>query len=220
MLLAEDLLLLAYDDESGKQDGFMNLGYGLAGAVLIELAELGKVELDGEGAKSRLHVVDSGSTGNAVLDEWLEKLAKYDGKKPKDAVAGLHRGLDDRLLTALAERGILSREEGKIMGIFPSTRWPTADSSHERHLRQRLRDVLVTGVDPDTRTAALIGLLSGVDAVGHVVDKSERKAAKARAKEIADGNWAADAAQKAIQEMTAAVMTAVVVPIVVSAGSA
>ena len=38
LLLAEELFLLAHDDESGKSDNTMGLTNGLAGALLLDLA--------------------------------------------------------------------------------------------------------------------------------------------------------------------------------------
>lgn len=213
MLLAEDLLLLSYDDDTGRKSGVGNLDYALVGAVLIELAEHGRLDVT---EKGRLAVVDNAPTGQPVLDDWLGKAAKYEGTKPKDAVSGLSSGLADRLLASLAERGILREEKGKVLGIFPTTRWPAEDSSHELALRERLRAVLVDGTEPDEHTAPLIALLSAVDAVGEVVEKPERKDAKQRASEIAEGNWASAATKKAVEELTAAVMVAVMVPTVIA----
>ncbi|WP_051400143.1 GOLPH3/VPS74 family protein [Haloechinothrix halophila] len=216
MLLAEDLLLLSYDDDTGRKSGVGNLDYALAGAVLIDLADLGRLDVT---EKGRLTVVDDAPTGQAVLDDWLGKVAKYEGKKPKDAVSGLSSGLADRLLATLAERGILREEKGKVLGIFPTTRWPAEDSSHELALRERLRTVLVSGAEPDERTAPLIALLSAVDAVGEVVEKHERKDAKQRAEQIAEGDWASAATKKAVEELTAAVAAAVIVPTVITGTS-
>lgn len=216
MLLAEDLLLLSYDDDTGRKSGMGNVEYALAGAVLIELAERGKLDVT---EKGRLVVVDDTPTGQVILDDWLGKAAKYDGKKPKDAVPSLSSGLADRLLTSLAERGILREEKGKVLGIFPTTRWPAQDSSHELALRERLRWVLVDGAEPDEHTAPLIALLSAVDAVGEVVEKHERKDANRRAAQIAKGNWASAATKKAVEELTAAIVVAVTVPVVVAGTS-
>ncbi|GAA5109692.1 GOLPH3/VPS74 family protein [Haloechinothrix salitolerans] len=216
MLLAEDLLLLSYDDDTGRKSGVENLDYALAGAVLIELAERDRLDITENG---KLTVVDGSPTGHAVLDDWLDKAAKYEGKKPKDAVPSLSSGLADRVLTTLAERGILREEKGKVLGIFPTTRWPAQDSSHELALRERLRSVLVDGAEPDERTAPLIALLSAVDGVGEVVEKHERKDAKRRAEQIAEGNWASTATKKAVEELTTAVMAAVIVPTVITGTS-
>lgn len=211
MLLAEELVLLAYNDVTGKKDGFPNLGYALAGANLVDLAERGKIAIDGEGHKARLRILDTTDTGNRILDKSLAVLAgKYDGKRPSDALATVSNGVQEKVLDGLAERGILQKERGKVLGVFPSTRWPAVDSTHEDELRATLKNVL-DGADPSARTAALIGLLEAVNAIGSVAGHTGRRAAKERAKEIAEREWAGDATQKAIQQMTAAVMVAATV---------
>lgn len=213
MLIAEDLLLLAYDDETGKSviDG-TRLEYGLAGALLLELSVLGKVSVAGPGEavkRDRLVVRDATPAGDDVLDHALAELADDEGKKPKNVLGSLRKGLRGRLLDRLAGRGLLRQESGTVLGIFPTTRWPAADASHEAAVRQRLQDVLVTGLAPDPRTAALVSLLLAVDGLRKVVPSEDRRAVKRRAQEIAEGDWAADAVKKAVQEVQAAVTGAI-----------
>ncbi|WP_199434978.1 GOLPH3/VPS74 family protein [Qaidamihabitans albus] len=221
MLIAEDLLLLVFDDESGKPiDGASNLEYSLAGALLIELAMLGRVDVtDGtEGDKpGRLVLRDATPTDRTALDEALEKLSTLEGRKAKDVIGPLAGDkLSQRLLAGLAERGILRREQGRILGLFPTTRWPAEDSEHEVGVRDALRRALVDGERPGERTVALIALLVGMGVVKRVVASSEPKETERRAKEIAEGNWAGDAMRRAVEEMTAAVMTAVFVPTIIA----
>lgn len=127
MLIAEDLLLLLYDDESGKPiAGNPGLDYALAGAVVIELTLLGKVDVAGDGdtvKPGRLKVLDTTPTGDAVLDERLAILAQKAGAKPKDLMGKLSKKLRDQLLVRLAERGVLEADKGKVLGLFPVTRW-------------------------------------------------------------------------------------------------
>ncbi|SDT00541.1 GPP34 family phosphoprotein [Jiangella sp. DSM 45060] len=213
MLIAEDLLLLAYDDETGKSviDG-TRLEYGLAGALLLELSVLGKVSVAGPGEavkRDRLVVRDATPAGDDVLDHALVELADDEGKKPKNVLGSLRKGLRGRLLDRLAGRGLLRQQSGTVLGIFPTTRWPAADASHEAAVRQRLQDVLVTGLAPDPRTAALVSLLLAVDGLRKVVPSEDRRAVKRRAQEIAEGDWAADAVKKAVQEVQAAVTGAI-----------
>lgn len=224
MLIAEDLILLAFDDETGRtSSGVSNLDYSLAGALLIELAMLGRVDVAGEEDEAktgRLLVHDASSTGEPALDEALGRLEKLDGTKPKDALGPLTRNeLATRLLTGLADRGILSKEKDRILGIFPTTRWPATDSEHEAAVRDDLHKVLIDGERPGERTAALIALLTTMDAVSKVLDISSGDSGevKRRAKEIAEGNWVSDAMRKAVEEITAAVMVAVMVPTIVVA---
>ncbi|PZF84626.1 GOLPH3/VPS74 family protein [Jiangella anatolica] len=223
MLIAEDLVLLAYDDETGKPllDS-TRLDYGLAGALLLELSLLDKVTVAGPGEqvkKDRLVLRDPTPTGDDVLDRALADLADDEGRKPKNVLGSLRKGLRDRLLRRLAERGVLRRQSGTVLRVFPTTRWPAADASHEAALRQRLHDVLVTGLEPDPRTAALVSLLLAVDGLRKAVPSDDRRAVKRRAKEISESDWAADAVKKAVQEVQAAVTAAIVASIAVASGS-
>ena len=214
MLIAEDLLLLAYDDETGKSlIDATRLDYGLAGALLLELSLLDKVTVAGPGEevkRDRLVLRDTAPVGDDILDHALTLLSDDQGAKPKNVLGQLRKGARDRLLRRLAERGLLREEAGKVLGIFPTTRWPAADASHEAAVRQRLHDVLVTGLEPDPRTAALVSLLLAVDGLRKAVPSEDRRAVKRRAKEISEGAWAADAVKRAVQEVQAAVTAAIV----------
>lgn len=224
MLIAEDLLLLFTDDETGRgQLDSTKLQYGLAGAILLELALDGKIDIADEGEpvkKGRLVVRDATPPDDPVLADRLGLLREKEGQKPVNVLGALHKGLREQLLDGLAGRGILRQEKGKVLGLFPTTRWPAADSRHENDVRSRLRDVLVGGAQPDPRTGALVSLLVAVDAVGKVVESDDRRALKRRAKEVAEGAWAGDAVRKAVESMNAAMMTAAATVITTSsAGS-
>jgi hypothetical protein len=209
MLIAEDLLLLLYDDETGKPiTGSPGLEYSLAGAVLIELTLQEKLDV----VDGRLQVLDGTSTGDPILDERLACVSGRPGKKPKDQIKGLSKKLREQLLTRLAERGVLEADQGRVLGLFPVTRWPAKDARHEAEVRMALESVLKVGTAPDQRTAALIALLSALNVVPKVVtDAVDKRALKRRAKEIADSDWAAAAVKKAVTEMQAAVTAAIVV---------
>ncbi|MEV6281611.1 GPP34 family phosphoprotein [Kribbella sp. NPDC051770] len=216
MLIAEDLLLLLYDDETGKPlAGSPGLDYGLAGAVVVELTLLGKVDITtdrDEGKPGRLKVLDGSPTGDVVLDERLAVLVDKAGKRPKDAMRKVSKNLREPLLRRLAERGILQAEDAKVLGLFPVTRWPAKDARHEAEVRAALEQVLKLGTPPDERTGALIALLSALNVVPKVVtDAVDKRALKRRAKEIAQSEWAAEAVRRAVQEMQAAVTASIVV---------
>jgi hypothetical protein len=213
MLIAEDLLLLLYDDQTGKPiTGSPGLDYALAGAVLIELTLQQRLDITTEGKPGRLQVLDGSPTGDLILDERLSTVVNKPGKKPKDQIGPLSKHLRDQLLTRLAQKGVLEADQGKVLGLFPVTRWPAKDARHEMEVRTQLESVLTQGLAPDQRTAALIALLSALNVVPKVItDAVDNRALKQRAKEIADSDWAAAAVKKAVAEMQAAVTAAIVV---------
>jgi Golgi phosphoprotein 3 (GPP34) len=133
MLIAEDLLLLLTDDRTGKPAvGSSQADIALGGAMLIELRLAHRVDLTGESEarhEGRL-VVRNGArpltlswTKPLTLSSTnaLVKLGERQGKKPKDVVRALGKGLRERLHVRLAERGVLRETGGKILGVFPPT---------------------------------------------------------------------------------------------------
>jgi Golgi phosphoprotein 3 (GPP34) len=112
--LAEEFLLLAYNDVSGKPmvDG-MKLNAALAGTAVVELALTGALELTDRGRLVR--------TGQQPADSRLAVVAELaDGRKPKDAISrisglsGWHNRAGDlrpRLLPDADKRAI--RRRGK-----------------------------------------------------------------------------------------------------------
>ena len=214
-LVAEDLLLLLLDDARGTLAASSSAQSLFGGALLVELALAGLVEVEDRpsrwtSAKVR-PVADATRPGDPLLAEALATV----GGKPRsaqDLVNRIGKGVREQLQERLVHRGVLERREGRILGLFPHTTWPAVDVGHEREVRQRLQQVLVTGIDPDPRTAALVGLLAAVDQAHRQVDRRPLSAAqvKKRAKAVAEGAWAADAVRDAVRAAQAATTAAVV----------
>ncbi|NKR24527.1 GPP34 family phosphoprotein [Rhodococcus hoagii] len=222
-LIAEDLLLLLLDDESGDPlvDG-TRLPRVLAGAVLLELALDGYVTPADQGEdvkRGRLAVRRAEAPADPILARALSVVA--DARRPMKPEAAIEK-LDSEVRAAVFERvidrGWVRQSRRKVLGIFPSKVWPPVDESHERGVRHELSGVLVEGLDPTPRAAALISLLSAVDAAAKVFPDTDRKMIRKRAKEIADGEWAGAAVRKAVDAINSAVFVAVMVP-AMTAGS-
>ena len=227
MLLAEDFLLLVTDDASGRLSApAEQVDAGLGGANLVELTLRNKVDLSGEqdpGRPGRIIVRDPSPAGDAVLDAALEILVARQGRRPSVVIGPLSKNLRGTLYQRLADRGVVRAERGRILGVFPIRRWPAQDASDEAEVRRLMTQALVEQVVPDTRTAALIALAHAVGCVDKIVDRREhglsRRQLRARAAEIAKGNWASEAVRKAIEEMMAAVMIAITAATATTAGS-
>jgi hypothetical protein len=217
MLLAEDLLLLVTDDASGRLAASgSQVDAGLGGANLVELTLLGKVDITGEqdqGKPGRIIVRDPAPPEDHVLDAALQTLAARQGSKPSAVIGPLGKNLRPVLYERLAAGGVLRAERGRALGIFPTRTWPTQDPGHEAEVRQLVTQALVQPGEPDARTAALIALLHALRCEHKVVDPKpyqlSRRQLRARAAEVAQGNWASEAVRKAIDEMMAAVAAAV-----------
>ncbi|MBD8078972.1 GOLPH3/VPS74 family protein [Cellulosimicrobium arenosum] len=234
MLILEDYLLLTLDDETGK--AAVDVSYreqAAAGALLVELALLGRADLagDGDGGRvGRIVVRDTASTQNALLDEALDVVRSKEGATPRALIEPIVRLKPaTRAIESLAERGVLRREQGRILGIFPTTRWPAADSRHEDGLRTELWRVLVDGGRPDARTGALVTILSASGLASQVLASGgdrgapavvggsrrwglrDRHAVDERAREIARESWAGAALKAYVDEIAAAVLVSTTV---------
>ncbi len=212
-LIAEDLLLLLLDEDKGTANVGVDLNPVLGGAVLIELALAGAIEV-GEKKSIWATAKVTAVPGVALVDQALIDAAAVVAEKERsaqDLVGRLGKGLRDRLASRLAEAGVLERRESKVLGLFPRTRWPAADRTHEEAVRRQLVSVLVEGNEPDPRTGAIVALLAAIGRAHKSVPHHglSTREVKARAKEIADGHWAAAAVKRAIDATTAATLAVV-----------
>lgn len=209
MIVAEDVLLLLTDDSTGKSlIDRTRRDIALAGAVVAELATAGRLDAVTSGTVFRrisLTVVDPTPLGDDVLDAALVQAAARGGTHPSAVVDRIRKGLPERLLARLVERGVLRVQEGRVLGIFPTTAWPVVDAAHEAEVRRGLHDVLVTGREPTPHEASVVALLVAVDAVPKVVTGTglPNRELRARAKRVAAGDVGGDAARKAVEAVQA-----------------
>jgi hypothetical protein len=207
MNLSEELALVLLSPATGRAvvDG-TSFDRAIGGALLLDLATRERITADGDGARARLSVVDATPTGDALLDTALARLAKP--LKAQKAVERLARGTRTLVLERLAEEGVVRRERSRLLGVLPVTTWTPGDSANE--LRGRLADVLRDGAQPDQHLALLISLVHAVKAEHKVVD-GPRRQLRARAAEVAEGEWAGQAVRKAVQAVQSSVAAAIAV---------
>lgn len=157
--LAEELLLLAYDDESGKESvSHIGLDLGMAAAVLVDLALAGRIALvDGV-----VMVKDPAPTGNPVADGVLTRLAADDPHTPASWLQRLRHGLRQKVLADLVDRGVVRRVDETALDVIPVHRYPTIDPTVEADSRARLAAALTGDAVPPERTAALATLVGAV----------------------------------------------------------
>jgi hypothetical protein len=169
-------------------------------------------------------VKDRSPTSDALLDEALKQIAAKQGKTPKTVVRALGKEARTQLHARLAERGVLHEETAKILGIFPSQRWSSSDTTHEDSMRALLADALRAGSTDNPHIAALVSLLHALKAASKVVDPVElgitKREMNGNAKRIAAGDWASEAVRKAIDEMMASIIAATSPSAAVTSGGA
>ena len=211
LILAEQTLLIALDDATGRDATQWGSDAGLAGALLLDLARLDLLSAQADG---KILAVDGELPGHELAREAYETIRN--SPKSRNAKGWVQRlprelrPLRQRLARGLAERGILVEEHSKRLGIVPTTRFPTIDPTPEQEVRERLRDVLLTGRDPTAQEALLVGLLEPLGLIDSIVPKDQRRGARMRAEAVAEQGLAGSAVRDAIRAVQAAVVAAIV----------
>jgi hypothetical protein len=155
--LAEELLLLAYDDQTGKATGSrIGLDLGMAAAVLVDLALAGRIAFVG----GNLAAIDPTPTGDPIADEVLARVVADGPHTPAQWLQRLRHGLRNRVLADLVARGVVTDVDETQLGYIHVHRYPVADPAYEVEIRARLAEALITDAIPDERTAALATLLT------------------------------------------------------------
>ncbi|MFJ3876417.1 GPP34 family phosphoprotein [Streptomyces sp. NPDC090077] len=209
--LAEEIVLLSLDDESGSAQQRQAAGWAVAGAFLLELVLAERVSISGKA----LTVTDPTSTGEPLLDGRAELIGTWLRGR------GRHRASDwlmkdqakavSAAVERLCERGVIVEEKRKVLGMFPVRRYPESDGAVERELRARLAAVVLDGEEPDIRTTGLIALIHSAKLHGLAFPDAPREQVAARMAEIADGQWAAESVRTAIRDTQAAMIAITVV---------
>ena len=155
--LAEELLLLAYDDQTGKATGSrIGLDLGMSAAVLVDLALAGRIAYrDGF-----LTVLDPSPIGDPIADAVLAKAAADEPHTPAQWLQRLRHRLHARVLEDLVARGVMRDVDETQLEYIHVHRYPQADRAYESEIRRRLAGALTSDEMPDERTAALATLLT------------------------------------------------------------
>ncbi|MET7410518.1 MULTISPECIES: GOLPH3/VPS74 family protein [Streptomyces] len=207
-LIVEDLTLLMFDDASGAIAGAGTLYYTQGGAVLVELAQAGRLRVDRRDVGMdgvRVHAVAGAPLSDPVLREAHRKVSART-RGVNTLLIEIGTGLREAVLDRLVERGMVRRERKKVLGLFPTTSLSAADTRHKQAVLERVRAVLVDEEEPDARTAALIGLLSAsgtLPSLHRVIPWSGK--VYQRAKRLEQDSWGAEAVNTAVLRTLAAV---------------
>lgn len=212
MLLAEDVLLLLTDDETGKFIGpYPDLV--VSGGLLSDLALAGNVRVTESGESVRKNrvvtVPDAPWPVDPLLAETLEVIGRKDRRFTSTVVDQISYAIKPpkAVYERLARAEMLSRVAHRALGLIPLTRWVSLDDRHENELRAQLDEVFLFDAEPDPHTAALAALLTASGALVPALDrgrKLDRAKLKRRGKDFLGQYWAAQSTERSLQNRDAA----------------
>lgn len=195
--LAEELLFLAYDLRGKRRIEPVELDCGVGGALLAELRLGGLISLDGEAVV----VTGTDEDGDPVLDDLRTSIAASPRHRTaKEWVTRLRAtGHQERLLARMVERGQVTTDRHRTLGVFSGTRYPVRDIVGLWEAQQRVVAAVTTGAPADPRTLALAALVVACGMSKAVFATSGNwRDLRARVREMTGDDWAADAVRRAL----------------------
>jgi hypothetical protein len=207
LILGEEIVLLSLDDTTGAHLPLMPqaLGYGLAGAVLADLELAGRIATQ----TKCVEVLDAAPTGNPLLDPWLHQIAADKKCHPiahwLQTLSDEKGAIEQAALDHLIERGVLKRQDKKILWVIGLRRYPTIHNEERVEVKTRLDQLIQGDEQPTHFDATLISLLSGCYLLSEVLGAETLEGRSARIAGIADtdpvGREVAAASREAIDAL-------------------
>jgi|KBSSwiStaDraftv2_1062776.scaffolds.fasta_scaffold157612_3 hypothetical protein len=198
--LSEQLLLLSYDEISGRPAiPARNLDYGLAAARLLDLSYAGALTI------TNGFLVPTGKGTDPVLAKFGNNRHSADWWVYHLADAGYRQDLLDRLV----QRGLLDQRDHRVLGIFPVRAYPEVDPAQERMLADHLREVLTGNATPDQRSVSLLALTHACGLDKHLFPQVDRHTMLLRLGDLTASEWCGRAVRNIITSVNAAVISAV-----------
>ena len=211
LTLAEELVLVALDDEAGSLVDLppFYLELALAAALVMELSLSGRIDTDPE----KLFVLSSTPTGNAILDEVLSEICAEPNPLPTKAwlsrLSEYGPALGERIIRSLVERGVLRLAEKRLLWVFKTRVYPPTSGLEEREVKSRVMTLLNNDEIPDARDALLIGLLRGTGILNWLLTGAELDRVRPRIDQIAKLEQTSRELSQALEELRISLVSSV-----------
>jgi len=209
--LFEKFILLALDHKKGKFliDSF-TLNYGLAGAILLELSELNKIEIKNK----KIIVIDNKLTNHPIVDASIKLINKSrKNKKPRHWIYKLGNkssGFRKLILKDLYNKNIVKLDvKTYLWGIIKIRRYPVIKSKDIDEIKDRIRKVVLDKLKPDVEVVLLLSLLASCKLTRILfATKKEHREARKRIKELTQDIEIGEAVSQTLKEIQAALVVA------------
>ena len=213
LTILEEFLLLALDERGGDFWPLARSVFdcGTACAVVMDLMRLGRVDCD----LRHLFVVSTEPTNDDILDPVLRALALEPVNRATRAVVDELCFLSDegeafreRAVQRLIERGILKREERKILWVFGTRRYPVMNGAEVREVKLRMLLAILSHEIPEPHDIMLVALADACGLFAHLLSANEWAHAMPRIAQVARMDLLGRAVTEAITRVEASVAMA------------
>lgn len=216
MIVAEQILLLGLDDESGKVSGFSApyLNYAIAGASITDLLLQKKITVELNNQEEEIiRFTDQKPLENDFLQKVFILLLAYEKELTLDHCVNLlvrnYGHLREKLFSNLVKQEILERIEKKRLKIFKYVRHPLKKPELKEDLLYKIQEVILENKPPNDQIASLLALVGATNMVGTVFSKENRKMATTKIKEYTESSIIGSEIKSLIQTLQAT-MTSII----------
>jgi hypothetical protein len=206
--IAEKLFLLAIAEDEGKLVDSLKqrVRYGLAGALLAELALSGKIQLQ----DGRLLLVDTALSGEPLFDEIVSQIASE--VKPRKLSRWIQKIGSKRTLRLVAnrleEQLVISVEKKRYLLVLPYEVYAPLDATAKYWVKQHLRGLVLASGKTNTSDVALLSLLKACRLLRLVFTRDERSLANKRVDELVQNEKYGEAVAQFLEEIEQAAIAA------------
>ncbi|MDE0652816.1 MAG: GPP34 family phosphoprotein [bacterium] len=208
-LVDEVTLLLRRDEDLAYTHiPTLSLRYGIAGAVLMDLAVENRIDTDLE----QLTLIDATPVGDDLLDPTLAEIAAspgHDARHWLEQTASradiVHSGVLDRLIAG----GILEHRQYSSKGRFRARGLEIIDGEARREVRMRVMTVLLGDDIPEPRDVMLVCLADACGAFVELLSRGEFVDVVPRIEQIRKMELIGRAVFEAIDETQAAMAASI-----------
>lgn len=222
LTLKEKYLLLCYHPEKGRQLNTASYSsYGIAGAIMLELAEMNKFKL----TNNKVFLSDSRSTGDDVLDLVVNKIAGAKRNRKigtwisNIAQSGLMRKIKSGIRKKLIRKKILDVKEKTALIIFNYNRYPARNAKIRRQIISEIHHVVIGRKIGSKDTMILTALIGATKMTSSFFIREERRTARKRVKEIMKNNEIAKVLDSTVTAVQAAIISTITTTAVISAAT-
>jgi hypothetical protein len=211
LTLKEKYMLLVYHPETGRPLS-QYLSFGLAGAVLLELADMGRITLKG----SRIMLNDATSCSDPLLDLVIKEIARARSTKKVPTWINrfvrfrFRRLLKSMVLEEMIAKRVMKKEEARMLFFFRYYRYLPYETRKRNELIKDVRDKVLRKSDAEKDTSFLAALIGATFMVRRFFESSERKLARQRIKEITAENHLTRITSETVKAINGAILASII----------
>jgi len=208
LALFEEMFLLCIHEDKGtvmasKED---DLRFALGGALLAELALIGKIGLKDN---QRLEALNATPVEDDILTEAMEAIKGMEKERKIgywiDVFSQKPEKLRKRLAKRLVQAGVVSHEDDRFQWVIPAPTSPDQNASAKYLMKNRIRALVLASAQAEQREIALLSLVKASGLIDFIFVKDERKLAYRRIHELVVGEALKNPAIQTIEAIAAAI---------------